>query len=257
MLSVVRGHEIWVLADASHAHQGSEARCRIFFGHAMHPDGLADPERLSAWAVAPDGNRISLEVKPGEGNHHLVEFTPDQEGFWAVAVEFDVGPIVTAKDGFHRRGTREDYPDALHVEYYYQYAKTFVQVGHFCASCREVEHPPEIICLGHELELIVAPGAYRIGDEVALKVLYQGQPLPGTEVKAIWSLWEDEDWPLSLKTNDSGEAKFVLTNPGHWLFYTCHADDSLRKEGKYDKRVYSATVSIFGVRKRQQWEVNH
>lgn len=60
MLKVARGHQIWVLPEASHAHEGREARCRIFYGHAMRPDGLAALDRLSAWAVAPDGGRIKL-----------------------------------------------------------------------------------------------------------------------------------------------------------------------------------------------------
>lgn len=33
MLKVVEGHEIWVLLEASHAHEGSEARCRVYWEH--------------------------------------------------------------------------------------------------------------------------------------------------------------------------------------------------------------------------------
>ncbi|SHJ50001.1 DUF4198 domain-containing protein [Desulfofundulus thermosubterraneus] len=248
MLKVVQGHEIWVLPEVSHAHEGSEARCRIFYGHAMRPDGLADLGHLSAWAVAPGGERLPLKVESGDDRFHLVTFTPDRDGFWPVTVENDVGPIAITRDGFYRRGTREDHPDAREVGYYYQYARTYVQVGHFCASCGGVVHPPEIVHLGHDLELIVAPGAYRVGDEVILEVRYRGRPLAGAIVKATWSLREEEDWALAQKTDDAGWVKFTLSHPGHWLFYTRYADETRKSEGEYDKRVYSATLSLFGVR---------
>jgi uncharacterized GH25 family protein len=159
-----------------------------------------------------------------------------------------VGPMAITRDGFYRRGTRQDYPDAREVGYYYQYAKTYVQVGQFCATCGGVVHPPEIMHLGYDLELIVAPSAYRVGDEVILEVRYRGRPLAGAIVMATWSLREEEDWALTQKTDGAGRIKFTLSNPGHWLFYTRYADETLKSEGEYDKRVYSATLSFFGVR---------
>ncbi|MGQ9825886.1 MAG: DUF4198 domain-containing protein [Desulfotomaculales bacterium] len=248
MLKVVQGHEIWVLPEGSHAHEGSEARCRVFYGHAGRPDGLADRNRLSAWVVAPGGERLSLPVEPGDNTFHLLRFAPDREGFWPVTVENDTGPVVITKDGFYRRGTRKDYADAREAGYYYQYAKAYVQVGHFCSGCGEVVHPPEIVYLGHNLELVVSPGAYRVGDELVLEVRYRGRLLPGAIVAATWSLREEEDWALVRKTDDGGRVKFAFSHPGHWLFYARYVDETLGKEGEYDKRVYSATLSFYGVR---------
>ncbi|MEW6171509.1 MAG: DUF4198 domain-containing protein [Bacillota bacterium] len=247
MLKVVQGREIWVLPEASHAHEGHEARCRVFYGHAGRPDGMADLARLLAWAAAPDGRRIELAVGPGDNTFHFARFTPDQDGFWAVTVENDVGPVAITKDGFYRRGTRKDYPDAREVGYYYQYAKTCVQVGHFCEGCGVVRSPG-VACLGHDLELVLAPGVFRVGDAALLEVRYRGRPLAGAEVKAAWSLREEEGWALSLTADEAGRVRFNLSHPGHWLFYTRHADAALGKAGEYDKRVTSATLGLFGVR---------
>jgi uncharacterized GH25 family protein len=248
MLKVAQGHEIWVLPEGSHAHEGHKARCRVFYGHAMRPDGLADLKRLAASVVASAGDRHSLQIEPGDDKFHLVSFTPDREGFWAVTVENDAGPVAVTADGFYRRGTRKDYPAAREVNYYYQYAKTYVQVGHLCAACGGMVSVPGIMCLGHALELVLAPNVYRVGDEVTLEVRYRGRPLPGVEVKATWSLREEKDWALAAKTGDAGQVKFVLNSPGHWLFYTRYGGETPGKENEYDKRVYSATLSLFGVR---------
>ncbi|MEW6448196.1 MAG: DUF4198 domain-containing protein [Bacillota bacterium] len=247
MLNVAQGHEIWVLPEAGHARAGHEARCRVYYGHAMRPDGLADLARLSAWAVAPGGEKVSLKAEPGDNQFHLVAFMPGIRGFWAVTVENAVGPIAVT-GGLYRRGTRKDYPDAREVGYYHQYAKTHFQVGHFCTACGGVEHPAETVCLGHDLELVAEPGAHRVGDKLLLEVRYRGRPLPGAIVQATWSLREGKDWALGRRSDAAGRVQFVLENPGHWLFYTRFADETLGKEGEYDKLVYSATLSLFGVR---------
>ncbi|MDK2888620.1 MAG: hypothetical protein PWP72_1498 [Thermoanaerobacter sp.] len=70
--------------------------------------------------------------------------------------------------------------------------------------------------------------------------------MPGAELKATWSLREEEDWGLSATTDDAGRVKFFLGNPGHWLFYTRYADETVGREGEYDKRVYSGLYTGSG-----------
>lgn len=165
-----------------------------------------------------------------------------------MTVEYDAGPVAITPDGFYRRGTRRDYPDAREVGYHYQYAKTYVRVGHVLTGCGGVGHSPEVMHLGQELELAAVPGVYRVGDEVILEVRCRGGPLAGATVMATWSQREGEGWALVQKADDAGKVKFALGHPGHWLFYAGYADQTLGKEGEYDRRVYSATLSFFGVR---------
>lgn len=219
----------------------------------MRPDGLADLARLSAWAVAPNGERLPLKVERGDQEFHLLRFTPDQEGFWAVVVKNDAGPIAVTRDGLYRRGTRKDYPDARDVGYYYQYAKTYLQVGHLHAACGKAAPQPEVVRLGHDLELIVIPGAYRVGEEATVEVCCRGRPLPGVEVRADWSQRKQGDWALAASTDAAGRVRFSLCSPGHWLFYAAYADESQKAEGEYDKRVYAATFGLFGVRQPRSY----
>ncbi|RKO66580.1 hypothetical protein [Desulfofundulus salinus] len=92
----------------------------------------------------------------------------------------------------------------------------------------------------------MAPGAYRVGDEVILEVLYRDGLCRERSLKATWSLREEEDWGLSATTDDAGRVKFFLGNPGHWLFYTRYADETLGREGEYDKRVCSGLYTGSG-----------
>ncbi|MGB9887299.1 MAG: DUF4198 domain-containing protein [Moorellales bacterium] len=247
MSNVGPGCEIWVLPEASHGHAGREARCRVFWGHAGRPGRLVDQKRLSAWVASSGGERLSLEVEPGDNTYHRLRFTPDREGFWAVTVENDVGPVAVTREGYYRRGTRRDYPGAGEVGYYYQYAKTWVQVGHLGHPYVAPEPSFEAGYLGHELELVAAPGLYRAGEEVILEARYRGHPMPGAEVRATWVQREEEGWAVVQTADAAGRAKFDLVHPGHWLFYIRQVIDTPDEE-EYDRRAYSATLALLVVR---------
>ncbi|MEW6448422.1 MAG: DUF4198 domain-containing protein [Bacillota bacterium] len=247
LLKAVQGHEIWIVPEVSDKHRGHEVNCRIFYGHAMHPDGRAGLDRLRAWVADPGGDRMQLPVEEGHDHYRLVRLVPEQEGLWAIVAENDVGPFVLTKGGLYKQGTRKDYPDAREAAYYYQYAKTYLQVGHFCAACGDLSKQADVSLLGNELEIAVSPGDYRLGSEVEVQVRYRGDPLPHTVVCVSWSASPKRDWALRAVTDATGKARVTLSETGDWLFYVRHADDKRRLTGVYDRRVISATFCIHGV----------
>jgi len=259
-----RGHEIWVLAEWSHGHPGHPVPVRIFYGHAMHPDGLADLTRLRALAVGPGGETAEVSLEAGERDFHRAVFTPEREGIWTLAVEYDVGPLVLTPDGQWQRGTRRDAPDAREAAYYYQYAKTHIPVGHLghehhhdhghahghchCAGHGHDHdhHGEEVPFLGHRLEIGARPAFCRKGQEVTVEVRHRGLPLPGADLHVTWSFYERKQYPFQVRTDAAGRATVPLRAEGHWLFYVRCEDGP---EGRdWDRTVYSATLTIFGVR---------
>lgn len=247
MLKVVQGHEIWVFPESYHRRRGEETRCQVFYGHAMHPDGLPHKDKLSAWAFDPGGERHRLGIRSGEQDHHIVRMEAEREGLWAVAVENDVGPIVVTKGGLYKTGTRAKYPDAREAGYYYQYAKSYFVAGHFCAACGDLFKQADLSFLGHELELVMVPGSYQVGDEVILQVRYRGGLLPEVMVAATWSGWDKKDWAQRFVTSGKGQVKVPLSASGNWLFYVRYADENRGVAGEYDRRVLSATLGLTGV----------
>lgn len=116
LLKAIQGHEIWVLAEGSHGHPGRRVAGRVFYGHAMHPDGLADLARLKAMAVGPDQEKLEVSLEEGKSDFHAAVFTPERQGIWILVVENDIGPPVITRDGQYKRGTRQDYPEAQHAQ---------------------------------------------------------------------------------------------------------------------------------------------
>jgi len=270
-LKAVQGHEIWVLAESSHGHPRHRVAGRVFYGHAMHPDGLADISRLKAFAVGPDRERVEAILEEGKRDFHAAVFTPEQEGMWTLAVEYDIGPLVVTGDGQYKRGTRRDYPDARQAAYYYQYARTCIPVGHHLehdqGRCHRHEHHEkeghaccghqhahgsdhheEFSFAGHQLEIAVLPAFCRKGDDATVEVRYRGQLLPEADLGVTWSFYEKGDYPCRVKTDAAGRARVPLRAEGHWLFHVRHEDSREGIEGEYDRKVYSATYTIFGVR---------
>jgi hypothetical protein len=239
---------MWVLPDDTHRSRGEETHLRVFYGHAMNPDGLAKGARIAARAIDPGGERVKLKLLPNKDSYKL-RLTPEREGLWAVDVENDIGPIVVTKGGLYKPGSRKEFRDAREAAYYYQYAKTYFVTGHFCAACGDLFKQADLSFLGHELELVLSPGNYQVGDEVMLQVRYRGGLLPEAMIAATWSGWHKPDWAQRFVSNGKGQVKVALSDPGNWLFYVRHADQNRGVPGEYDARVMSATLCLAGVRR--------
>jgi uncharacterized GH25 family protein len=237
---------MWLLPDDTHKAGGEEIHLRVFYGHAMHPDGLAKGVRISARAITPGGESVKLKLLANKDCYKL-RLVPEQEGLWAVGVENDIGPIVVTRGGLYKPGSRKEFRDAREASYYYQCAKTYFVTGHFCAACGDLFKQVDLRSLGHEIELIVSPGNYQVGDEVMVQVRYQGAPLPETMIAATWSGWHKPDWAQRFVSNGKGQVRVALSTPGNWLFYVRHVDRNRGVPGEYDVRVVSATLCLPGV----------
>jgi hypothetical protein len=237
---------MWILADSTHKAIREEILLRVFYGHAMHPEGLAKGAKISARAINPGGEGVRLKLLANK-DHYKLRFAPEREGLWAVDVENDIGPIVLTRGGLYKPGSRKEFRDAREAAYYCQYTKTYFIVGRFCAACGDLFKQADLSFLGHELELVLSPGNYRVGDEVMLQVRYRGDPLPEAMIAATWSGWHKPDWAQRFVSNGKGQVRVALSDPGNWLFYVRHADQNRGVPGEYESRVVSATLCLPGV----------
>lgn len=108
-----------------------------------------------------------------------------------------------------------------------KYAKTLVAVGRGGA-------PAFARTAGHALEFVPVtdPSALRVGDTLAVRLLFRGQPLAGahlhagaapeaavTDSAALPKDWKD----VSLTTGADGVARVAINRPGLWNVRTLHA----------------------------------
>ncbi len=103
-------------------------------------------------------------------------------------------------------------------EKYTRYTKVLLQVGEiYDKSLQKV--------LGQKLEIIPEQNPYglKVGDELTVKVIFEGKPLRSALVSATHTRFEGkEGYACRVRTDAKGRAKFRLTATGPWLVRLVH-----------------------------------
>jgi uncharacterized GH25 family protein len=168
-------------------------------------------------ALFAESKPRTLELKPKEVREYL-----DEIGAWETA-----GKQWEAQGAGRWRET------------YVKHAKTFVRVGEPRAddSWREP--------VGMVLELVPEkdPTQLKPGDELPVRVLRNGRPLPGLSV----GLAAAGDVMGTLRTSDSnGRVTFALPRPGWWLLRATQLEKSSKPDEDWESHFSTLTVFAAG-----------
>jgi len=103
-------------------------------------------------------------------------------------------------------------------ERYRRFLKTLIQVG------QPEQGPLHRRQLGQELEILLLQNPYQLdtGSTLEVKVLFQGEPLSGRQVKAYNRDENGRVAKSSARTGTDGIARFRLDRNGFWLFRLVH-----------------------------------
>lgn len=96
-------------------------------------------------------------------------------------------------------------------EHYARCTKLLVQVG-----ARTDDTYRKVAGLPLEIIPLTNPYALRIGDEMKLRVLFNGKPLAFTQVK-IWNKGQSKTFVQNLHTEQDGTVTTRLSNAGSWM----------------------------------------
>ncbi len=236
MPDIVRGHEIWLEHDKLHAHAGDTVECKLFLGHNMAVDGMADIKNVKAALFDPANERRDLTVDAGD-DCLILRFDPVLDGYHTVAVEYDAGIYTVTDDGWHR-GPKSDYENVKRSGYYYQYARLIVSVGHGSKELNPM--------IGDELEIVpIDFRHYHAGEAIELQVMYDGAALAGAVIDAASG--GDGNDAVSATTDSDGIAAIKLDKSGNWMFKVRHTDPDKGVENRYDEKVITAVLSVMAV----------
>ncbi len=223
---IVRGHEVWIEYDMYGISQGDRTECKLCFGHNMNSERAVEIEKVKATVFDTRGKQYDAHVGAGD-DHLLGRFTPEQEGYHTLSVEYNSGILNLPHHSLEG------------PKYYHQYTKTIVPVG------RSREKYDLIV--GHELEIVPLDyRQYKVGDDIILKVLYDGRALAGATVYAIYV--GNEDNPIEVETDHEGRAAIELEKGGKWMFKVMHRDPEKSAQDRYDEKVMTATFTVMDIR---------
>jgi uncharacterized GH25 family protein len=126
-------------------------------------------------------------------------------------------------------------------ERYSRYLKTFVSQG--IGNEDAYRH-----IVGQRIELIPLenPAAKKVGDTLRVRLLYEGKPVQGAKISAIYSgaKVKPGSYTQSYRTNKEGVALVRLTNPGIWLVRTVYMIPAERPDVDWESFWASMTFEV-------------
>lgn len=228
-----KAHDMWIAAPSFAITAGEPLPVSLRVGHADEQDRWnVSWDRIHSFrSYGPDGvedQQATLIVPPQEANPnatvrletqgtHIVALESYQASSTLEADEFNAYLETEGLDLAAKTRADAGTADTPGIEAYSRRAKMLVQVGAFPSS--NVLKP-----VGHTLEIVPVVNPYSRRTETALpvRVLFQGRPLAAAQVRVL-PLGIKNGPVQKLRTDEQGQASFVVPSRGAWLVMVVHA----------------------------------
>jgi len=236
----VAAHDSWLVAGKNVAAMDESVRLAFMIGEVFPiSDHAAKPERVAEWVVFQGGQQKKVEGYAEDKDELAASVKFEQPGLHVVGIAMQASFIeLSAKDfteyledekataalAAHRRGPG-DQPGR---EFYTKFAKTFVEVAGGAPQKSFNQR------LGHKLEIVPLsnPCGWKVGDNVKVRVLLDGQPASGLRISSGHEGLDKHTYVEHATTDIDGAALFKLSRPGLWFFRT-HTIHTIREQPAY------------------------
>lgn len=225
-------HEVWV--DVGHTHGGDILKAAL--GYGDFPALVDIPEeRLHIFQkpmqyIGKDMKPIDM-VRSDKKNIHFTSPEKIKEGSYLVTAEYS--PTFWSKNqaGWKQENLKQ-MPDATYCEQTRMYGKMVVNVGHETSDLIPVTK-----AIGQGLEIVPLdnPANARIGEPFPLQVLFNGEPLEGETVVAVFDGFSQPDptskfhklepQAFSDTTLPDGKVNLIPLRKGFWKVRVVHKSD--------------------------------
>lgn len=215
-------HDTWLLARPSAAQPGAVVVLELTSGMAFPaPETAIKPDRVARAGLRLAGTTADLKDRRSAARFLQFKARPSQTGIATLwvglapkSIELKPGEVQEYLDEIGapesvRRAWREQNPKRWR-ELYTKHAKTFVRVGQPSGD-RSWAEP---VGLGLEIVPEKDPTTLRPGEDLPLRVLLQGKPLPSFSVALVR---EGETHGVLKTTDEQGRVTFPITKAGRWM----------------------------------------
>lgn len=250
-------HGLWINAFEATSHGSKLVTVGLGTGHnPTIEDSISDRVELNSFdLITPEGKAIALE-KPKKGLEEIynkdnlniipsnlamqkISFKKEsKEGTYTTALATKTNTFIKYLDKNDKeRFTTKSKEEIRNLKEILSTTKSTVYAKSYFVN--KIWSEPKAV--GHELELIPTNdiSQLHIGETITFKVLYKGKPLESGYVTAKSALAKEDN---ALFANvRKGQAKFVLTNFGQWMFTI---QNKKEVEGIIISNTASATINI-------------
>lgn len=207
-------HDMWINMQDYTPDKSKPAALSVGFGHGFVIPGkefLSRDQVDKVFFLSPDGKEIPLIP---EGNEKYQSKTPlKAEGSYVAVVKKQGGFSSKTVEGVQRGKSKKDLKDVIECSYSEKYAKASFTVGTPGGEAF-------LQVLGHQMEIVPLkdPAKLKEGDELPVKVLFQGKPTR-TYVYGTYAGFSSESntFAYTTYTDKDGIAKIKVIKGGTWL----------------------------------------
>ena len=188
---------------------------RIHSFRSYGPDGVEDQQETLTVPAQDRGPNANVALK-GAGTH-IIALESYQAMSTLKASQFNEYLKTEGLDLAAKTRATAGTSGTPGIEAYSRRAKMLVQVGDRPSA--NVLKP-----IGQTLEIVPVTNPYARGTDTALpvRVLFQGRPLAGAQVRVL-PLGIKNGAVQKLRSDEQGQASFIVPNRGAWLVMVVHA----------------------------------
>lgn len=225
-------HNLWLNPWNYYPQVGTTVDIGIGWGH-KYPANRVDQEmkegRLEEIrAMDPDGLTVDLTKVSAA----LYKLNIEKAGAYLITARIKPGFFTITPEG-RKWGDKKSVTNCFKCTNFHIEAKTVIIAG---GGEKNLSH-----AAGQTLELIPLTNLHKLknGDKLAVKVLFEGKPLPGIAIKATYAGFEDgrkakhevqkkgghgavRHFPVETLTDDQGRAEIPLNKSGYWMVMLSH-----------------------------------
>lgn len=243
--TIALAHDTWaVMKDYTLAKPATPALNVVsshLFSFPATKDLVTTEKAGNVFFLTPDGAEVKA-VPTGKNIFQAGHAIKSPGTSLAVAVA-PAGFSTKTTDGYKQGKTRKDLDNVVSCSFSEKFSKALFTVGHPGGNAFSRT-------LGHAIEIIPQqdPAGMNVGDIMTVKVLFQGKPLPSTNISGVYAGFSDDPgtFAYSTNTNKEGIAKIKLIHSGPWLLLVKQKSDYPDKT-VCDTKSYSAALT-FNVR---------
>ena len=234
--SIAQGHMLWLDADNFCPSIGENVTIAIGFGHKYpHLEPIREKSIEAIFIRDPKGKESPIE-KISSGKYR---FSANLEGRHEIVVKFNPISVSNTTEG-RKVGNRKTLTNVVSCSHYTMHAKAVINVGAKDGTpSRQSDLPLEILLPENMNKL-------KVGDDLALTVLYQGKPVSGAKILATdekTALEHEGKWVMESETDTKGVVSIKMTSPGPWLINASYAVPFTDKS-ECDTSTYRMTLTL-------------
>ncbi len=220
-----RAHEFLVRPAATSVAAGQTAAFTVESTHVFMRSEEMEAADTVAVTLQQGGQTVPAALRENPAALRLDGEVTVPAGGSAWLLGHRLGQVWSTTPAGTQPGGRDRHPDAVRARLFEKFAKTLLNPD---PSDTMFAQP-----VGHRLEIVPVtnPAAARVGEDVTVRVLYDGQPL-ATPVYATHDGFTDTPNSYAYVTEtygegaESGLARVRITAPGLWMVRVQHTADA-------------------------------